>query len=963
LWRDDFGYFDGSPIKDAEMYRKPLKGLAVTFLLLIGSKTGAQNTQANKPVLRPKATLRNTPPVSASTQATNGAQDLWVSIFPVGTSISGLWHDAADPKTVYAATHHGFFKTTNGGMYWSCIFLQNMEFLTFSQAQSSPSVMYLGGTLSGQGQVWRSEDRGLTWHVVGSGILGGAVRQIAVDPRNPLIAYVISGGELVKTVNGGRTWGNVTPHVSFQDIKIGEPVGFIAVDPGIPNHLLAGCDRGYSKISDVVESMDGGASWKVRDFGRPSQSFKEHGYEDAETHMWAGLIYLGHSGEILGGLNYPVGNHYTHIPAPVVSTDGGRSWKFIREGMNEDVTRASWSYSFVLSEQSGGAIYLATLLGLLRSLDGGTTWEKVLRENIEDVTAGGPNEIYAATGRGLFKSCDGGANWHQATLGLPIEAAVTDSIAMSLAERPFEAFDEGFRTTVRKLAWVDAARKIIYVGDRAGYWTSSTGGVTWSWHSVQTDDGENVRQVVVSGDGTVYLNGVAQGAFATGGSEIIKIDASGKASKVRIDKSPRLFALSPADPQVLYLTAREAQDAAWAFSPTAGTILLKSDDGGFSWAAIDLMRWLPASLRTYRIAALPVVAVSPESSKTLYVVLDVFQIGIGGKHETALLATTDGGSTWQDVSPALQAAMRKAKPSGTIDQIVSLVVDGNDPRVVYLATTGGIFRSGDGGKGWTSLAVGAWQGKITDIAVRPSSSGHLYVAAEPGIWSSRDSGKTWVSLNRGLWGDRIEKLVISGSFVLAQGYNGIYRLSDSSLTWAAPEWQRLEKGGHLSKTWSVPESASVSAPLPSAAPQPTRPSTSSPQPGPPPPAQPAPIGAQPQPSSATPVAAVKRFYVRHRHRGIPRGGGFNVITTYCEGWLIVIPNGTVAYACTKPDTTLNRCERGRFPPIKKVELYEGGLRISLVQGGNWDFFGTPSDIQSAYAAILPYTEEGRKLAH
>jgi hypothetical protein len=120
--------------------------------------------------------------------------------------------------------------------------------------------------------------------------------------------------------------------------------------------------------------------------------------------------------------------------------------------------------------------------------------------------------------------------------------------------------------------------------------------------------------------------------------------------------------------------------------------------------------------------------------------------------------------------------------------------------------------------------------------------------------------------------------------------------------------------------------------------------------------------AQPQPNRAAALAATKRFYVRHRDRGTPPGAGFGIVTSYSEGWLLVTPNGTVAYACTTADPIFHRCERGWFPPIKDVELYEGGLRITLVQGGNWDFFGTQSEIRSAYAAILPYTEEGRKRA-
>jgi hypothetical protein len=46
-----------------------------------------------------------------------------------------------------------------------------------------------------------------------------------------------------------------------------------------------------------------------------------------------------------------------------------------------------------------------------------------------------------------------------------------------------------------------------------------------------------------------------------------------------------------------------------------------------------------------------------------------------------------------------------------------------------------------------------------------------------------------------------------------------------------------------------------------------------------------------------------------------------------------------------------RCERGLFTAIKEVRLRDGGLRITLADGNNWDFYGSDSDIRLAHEAI------------
>lgn len=105
----------------------------------------------------------------------------------------------------------------------------------------------------------------------------------------------------------------------------------------------------------------------------------------------------------------------------------------------------------------------------------------------------------------------------------------------------------------------------------------------------------------------------------------------------------------------------------------------------------------------------------------------------------------------------------------------------------------------------------------------------------------------------------------------------------------------------------------------------------------------------------TPERQIQRFRVKHRHMGPDARGNVSFVASYCEGELRVTPEGNVEYICDRPDTVRSRCERGRFPPIKQVVLREdGGLRIMLMQGGNWDFYGSHADIKAVYEAISAF---------
>ena len=75
-----------------------------------------------------------------------------------------------------------------------------------------------------------------------------------------------------------------------------------------------------------------------------------------------------------------------------------------------------------------------------------------------------------------------------------------------------------------------------------------------------------------------------------------------------------------------------------------------------------------------------------------------------------------------------------------------LLVDADDPAVLYLASGNGVLRSGDGGATWRVTTD--W--RITEVLALTAGAGRLYAATAHGIWRSEDAAATWLPFHEGL---------------------------------------------------------------------------------------------------------------------------------------------------------------------------------------------------------------------
>jgi photosystem II stability/assembly factor-like uncharacterized protein len=105
--------------------------------------------------------------------------------------------------------------------------------------------------------------------------------------------------------------------------------------------------------------------------------------------------------------------------------------------------------------------------------------------------------------------------------------------------------------------------------------------------------------------------------------------------------------------------------------------------------------------------------------------------------------------------------------------------DPSDPAIVYAATTGGGFRSVDGGRSWRAIAD--LRGiEIHRVRVAPSDARIVYAATQSGLYRSEDRGLTWTLRGVTTWALAIHP-AFPDTIYYAMGY-GQARSSDGGLT-------------------------------------------------------------------------------------------------------------------------------------------------------------------------------------
>lgn len=277
--------------------------------------------------------------------------------------------------------------------------MKNKRFF-YSLALPLILISFLGASCkkTSDGGVFKSIDGGVTWEqkvFVGQQkkkvitISDVNVQDIAVDPTNSDIAYLATRENgIYKTDNGGDVWWqlSVTP----------DRIRDIAIDVQYPNNIYA------VKNNNIIKSVDSGENWEI--------------------------IYTDTQGAIITRLDVDWYNQQrlmavTSIGTVLTSEDEGRNWQVVYQ-VEEPLV------GLVISHTDSRIFYVVELdKALHKTTDGGKTWTDLMdndefdtfrdeneaqRANKVKIVTMDPNNsnvLYAVTEDGIIKTTDGGKSW------------------------------------------------------------------------------------------------------------------------------------------------------------------------------------------------------------------------------------------------------------------------------------------------------------------------------------------------------------------------------------------------------------------------------------------------------------------------------------------------------------------------------------------------------------------------
>ena len=359
-------------------------------------------------------------------------------------SVVSVAIDPSNPRVLYAGTTHLPWKTADGGLTWQSIHVgmaDDSDVFSIAVNSANPASLLIGAC-SG---IYRTESAGSRWLSI-PGIPNAAQRthQVVQDPVNARTFYAATVHGLWKSVDAGRAWKQANPYPYI--------VNSVAIDSKNPQTIYLATDR-----SGILKSTNGGATFTSINQGFVNRNI---GRLVSESLLYVTSMYDGDFGGVFA------------------TEDRGLTWAL---NANQDALHGRNIISLAVAPGNPAELIAGTYDGLLRSLDGGKTWNVVDAFNkteagngkIYDVSFSQTdrNTIYVATDLGLFTSADDAASWSR-------NPSVTPN------------------TAVYKLALDVADLGRLMIQTSRGVLLSNDGGV--KWNSLNVDSGTAIYDVAFS---------------------------------------------------------------------------------------------------------------------------------------------------------------------------------------------------------------------------------------------------------------------------------------------------------------------------------------------------------------------------------------------------------------------------------------------------------------------------------
>ena len=751
-------------------------------------------------------------------------------------SVYALAPAPSDPDVIYALKNgFGLFKSTNGGQSWSWTFLHQSEVdYTYSIAvhPQDADIVYSGYSpkpFQDWAMVRRTTDGGVSWSTVLSVPHSSGITSVAIDPQDPDTLYAGSagatGGQVLKSANGGDTWSPLNPHFTMCTIW-GQPQ--LIVDPRNPSIAYAGTwlagtwkttDAGATwtllrgaPLSATALSMDPGNSsviyladraapklWKTTDAGATwtqVADFASGGAFLVNRVLATGeALYVSTFGPSLHG-----GRLYK-------STNGGVSWINVTGPLPRSVLDVAVDPSNPLT------VYVTThIYGAFKSTDGAASWQQMrafpdIGAYDIEVDPLAPRILYAcglsgsvprwcapggytfADSAGVYKSTDAGATWqriltttnecrairlHPNNHNVLFAAALDAGLQVSTdGGAHWRSYNAGLDSLLLTSCAVGGDK--LYVGTQGcGVYAGDLNTSNWSLAWAATRSSKPVPQVYslqIKVDPTnsrrIYVGANPGGLFRSDDGGWTFYDKNFLTPSVIADDPFRqgyyTYDLNPADPSEVWLG-------------TWGKGIYKSYDG------MDFDIGAHGNNQSMFRKHVYSVVVSPTNPTTVYAAT-----------EEGVFRTRDGGATWEDISAGLHTPQART---------LALTANGR----LLCGTLGyELYRYDESEGHWEQLGASGRFGTLwpiwndrplyqyTSLLFHPRDPNIIYLGTFPaGIYKSTDGGQSWRESNVGWTNDGVFCLVFrpgEPNVIYAGTYNGVNLSTD-----AGAHWVRWDQG-------------------------------------------------------------------------------------------------------------------------------------------------------------------------
>jgi PKD repeat protein len=642
----------------------------------------------------------------------------WSFVGPTGAPQNGgagrlnfVRFDPNNNSIIYVgAPAGGLWKTTNGGVSWTCLtdYLPIIGCSDLAIDPGNTQVLYLGtgdndgGDMPSLG-VLKSTDGGITWNSTGMNfniIQNRKVARLIIDPSNTNIVYCGTSAGIYKTYDAGANWSQVTGS-GIQDMEM---------KPGDPQTL-------YACRGSFIKTTNGGATWTTVTSGLP-QSNQVSRLAIAVTKDDPNYVYV------------VAGNGNTQgFEGIYLSTNSGQSFTPRANSPNllgwdpsgGDTDGQAWYDLAIAVAPYNKDVVVVGGVNVWRSDDGGFTWNlnahwyggggvPYVHADIHalEFLPGATSTLYVGCDGGIFMTNDDGASYTDLSNNLCIAQIYKMGQSVSDPQTVITGHqDNGTNLKVPSAetnvlggdgmdCFIDRVSDFnlfgsIYYGD---YYKSNDGGQNWGgctnglsgnfgWVSPWKQDPVDPNKIYCGSDqlfvSTTQGNSWTQMGTLSNGGPLVE------------------FEIAPSNTQYIYLTN--------------GSTLWRTTNAGGSYTNIT------SPINTSG-AAIQNIAVSPYDENMVWVCL------AGYTNNSKVFFSSDAGTTWINISYGL--------PNIPANAIKAIPNTGNN--LVFVGMDAGVYYRHDNSNGWQPYFSALPLAPISDLEVYEATMTLRASTYGRGVW-------------------------------------------------------------------------------------------------------------------------------------------------------------------------------------------------------------------------------------